>query len=108
MSDHSNASIVPNLNFDGLNAYEASSAYTAFHHPSDSGASGTDGWADEHGDAAEAQVDLMEDVRLALERVPTDNVPESQKKVYPYVRIFAWTSILLAGLALAALIFIFV
>lgn len=66
----------------------------------DSGASVTEGWANDEGEPAHPQVDFVSLERSALSLTPLDEVPEDQRKHYPYVAAFAWTFFVLAGAGL--------
>lgn len=66
----------------------------------DSGASVTEGWANNEGEPANPQVNFVSLEREALSLKPINEVAEDQRKYYPYVATFAWTFFILAGAGL--------
>jgi len=105
ISDESSNIISASAIRDAINTSDASQ-YNVIdkYQAQDSGATVTEGWANHEGEPANPQVDFVSLEHDALSLKSVSEVPEDQRKYYPYVATFAWTFFILAGLGVLTFI----
>lgn len=99
MTDPTFSEIVPG--YESPLTVEETTVDTPSEETRNDGASVTEGWADTDGNPAHPQTDFIEDERSALGIGEHKDIPDDQKKVYPYVAVFAIT---MCALTIAALL----
>ncbi|GGF28929.1 hypothetical protein [Subtercola lobariae] len=73
-------------------------------HDETNGAGVTEGWADAQGNPAHHHVDFIEDEQVALGLSGNGNIPDDQKKAFPFVTVIAIGLFVLAVAAIAVFV----